>query len=363
MNPRLSAAIAALIAARSVQAQPGPDLPERPWTQVRHVELPATITSPLLARPGGGAAVILGPPGAVALLNTEGALIGSWGTDASQGAHGWWSSSETVQLTRGQDTVLTYSIDGGLRGWTRFADPLHGGLSLDAPQGAVLSFRGPSALIGAQIDWSGAVVQGFSARAGWRPATTPPCADGRGGVWIGAGAGIVRVHPSERRVALSSGVRSLHSRVDGGLIAVVEGAVWLLDGESERAARIAIDATVIDLAARRDGGVALLLQSSRPAVALFDSAGAPIARFEVPADARSLTLDARDAALVASRGGELATWDAQGHPGWRLTLPARLRLPPIALSATCYAVATEAREVVTLCPEPAIASVTSGHAN
>lgn len=355
MTARLFAPLALVIAASQARAQVAPTFPETPWSRVGHGALPAPTVAPLLPRRGGGAAAILGPAGAVAMINPSGALVGSWGTDAGANPLAWWADDETLHLTRGRDSLLSYTLDGGLRGSTRFADPLAGGVGVDGRGDAIVSFRGASLLTAAQVDWSGAPQRAFDARGAWRPATSAPCADGRGGVWIGAGAGLVRLHPSERRVALTAGVRGLYTRAGGGLIAVAPEAIFVVDAGGALIARVDVDATVLDVAPRTDGGFAVMLQSSPPAVSLYDGAGALVGRAPVSRSARSLTVDAADSVLVAARGGELAVFDARGAPRWTLSLPALLRLPVVALSPSCFAVATEGAEFITLCPAEAAA--------
>ncbi|MEZ4391834.1 MAG: hypothetical protein R3A48_12115 [Polyangiales bacterium] len=348
MSPRPYASLALVLAASIARAQAAPTFPSTPWSRVGHVALPAPTAGPLLPRRRGGAAAILGPAGAVAMIHPSGELVGAWGTDAGASPLAWWAGDETLHLTRGRDTLLSYSVDGGLRGSTRFADSIAGGVEVDAGGDAIVSFRGASLLAAARVDWTGAPQRGYDARGAWRPATSAPCPDGRGGVWVGAGAGIVRLHPSERRVALTSDVRALYPRAGGGLIAVAPEAIFLVDVAGAVIARLSVDATVLDLAPRSDGGFAVMLQTSPPALSLYDGAGALVARAPVSRSARSLTVDAADAVLVASRSGELAVFDARGAPRWTLSLPPSLRPPVIALSPTCFAVATEGAEFITL---------------
>lgn len=345
---RAALSLTALLLARGAGAEVRTSLPPRPWDLVEHTELPASATTALIPRPGGGAAALLGAPSGVAVLDLRGRVTASWRVDAAPGGLAWWVGPEVLHLARGRDGILSYAIDGTLRGRAFTSDSLAGGVGLPDGDGAVVSFRGATPLLGASLAWDLSRSEGFAARSGWRPAATAPCVDEAGGVWVAAGAGLLRLQPTERAVPLTSGVRALLPRRGGGLLALDESALYLLGPEARVLARVPIDATVIDLAPRADGGAAVLTQTTPPTVTLIDGSGARRARFDVSRDARALTPDEAGAVLVASRDGELAAYDADGTLRWRLTVPARLRPPVVPLSALRYAVATEGAEILTL---------------
>lgn len=345
---RAALTLATVLLARSAGAEVRATLPARPWDLVEHTELPSAATVALLPRPGGGAAALLGGPSGVAVLDLRGRVVSSWRTEAAPGGLAWWVGPEVLHVARGRDGLLSYAVDGTLRGRAFTGDTLAGGVAAPDGQGALISFRGATPLLAARVAWDLASSEGFSARAGWRPASTAPCADEAGAVWIAAGSGLLRLLPTERAVPLTTGVRALLPRRGGGLLALAGSALYLLDAAGREIARVPIDATVIDVAPRADGGAAVLVQTTPPTVTLIDGSGARRARFDVSRDARAVTPDERGAVLVASRDGELAVYDDTGAPRWRLTVPARLRPPVIPLSPLRYAVATEGAEILTL---------------
>jgi hypothetical protein len=345
---RAALALSVMLLARGAFAEVRATFPPRPWDLVEHTELPSAATAALLARPGGGAAVLLGAPSGVAVVDLRGRVTSTWRTDAAPGGLAWWVGPDVLHVARGRDGLLSYATDGTLRGRAFTSDGLAGGVALPGGERAVISFRGASTLLAASVAWDLSRDEGFSARSGWRPASTAPCVDEAGGVWVAAGAGLIRLYPDERAVPLTTGVRALLPRRGGGLVALSESALHLLDAAGHETARVPLDATVIDLAPRADGGVALLTQTTPPTVTLFDGSGTRRARFDVSRDARALTPDEGGAVLVASRDGELAVFDPAGTPRWRLTVPARLRPPVVPLSPLRYAVATEGAEILTL---------------
>jgi hypothetical protein len=345
---RSTLAVSWVLLSPAAEAEVRTSLPPRPWDLVEHTELPSAATTALLPRPGGGAAALLGAPGGVAVLDLRGRVISSWRTEAAPGGLAWWVGPDVLHVARGRDGLLSYATDGTLRGRAFTADGLAGGVALSDGERAVISFRGATPVLAATLAWDLSRSDGLSARSGWRPASTSPCVDEAGGVWVAAGSGLLRLHPTERAVPLTTGIRALLPRRGGGLIALAESTLHLLDAAGRELARVPIDATVIDLAPRADGGAAVLTQTTPPTVTLIDGSGARQARFDVSRDARALTPDERGAVLVASRDGELAVYDPAGTPRWRLTVPARLRPPVVPLSPLRYAVATEGTEILTL---------------
>ncbi|MFO0625641.1 MAG: hypothetical protein U0325_08500 [Polyangiales bacterium] len=341
-------ALATVLLAQVARGEVRATLPPRPWDLVEHLELPSAAGAALLPRPGGGAAALLSGPSGVAVIDLRGQMTSSWRIDAAPAGLAWWVGPDVLHLARGREGVLSYAVDGTLRGRAFAGDSLAGGVSLPDGTGAVIAFRAASTLLATTVGWDLGSNEGIPARAGWRPAATAPCVDEAGGVWVAAGAGLLRVHPTERALPVTAGIRALLPRRGGGLLVLAESALLLLDAAGRTVGRVPLDATVIDLAAMADGGAAVLIQTTPPTVLLVDGSGARRARFDAPRDARALTPDEAGAVLVASRDGELAVYDAAGAPRWRLTVPARLRPPVIPLSPLRYAVATESAEILTL---------------
>lgn len=331
----------------SARAQERIEVPSRPWTQVRHVPLPGAAGAALVPRPGGGAIAPLAAPSGFALLSPRGEVERHWTTDFRPDDV-WWVGSEAVHAIRGRNALLAYAVDGSLRGAVALADTPIGHAAVPGASEAVIAFGSATAVLSTRVRWDGAPIGSVVGASGWRPATSGPASDDRGGVWIGAGAGLVRVWPSRRDVALERGVRRLVTRAGGGLFALVEGALIALDADANPQGRSAIDATVVDLEGCPDGGVAALLQSTPPRVVRFDARANVRARFDVGHDALALSVGRDGAVLVAARDGTLSAHEPDGALRWRMNLAGPLRPPVVALSPGRVAVATERSEILVL---------------
>lgn len=341
------AAIALLLSVSQAAAQGYPTLPATPWSRARHVSLPGTCGGALIPRPGGGAAVALSSPTGIAMVGGDGALTRAWRTDF-RADEAWWVGRESLHAMRGRSTLMSFGVDGTLRGVHPLPDAPIGHVARHGAQESVLAYASATAVLATRAGWDGTPIASVIGAGGWRPATSGPALDAQGAVWIAAGAGLVRVFPTRRQVALERGVRRLVPREGGGLFALVEGGIVALDRDANVLGRNAIDATVVDLAALPDGGVAALVQTAPPRVLVFDGAATARARFEVGADAQGLTAGAGGAVLVGARDGTLEVHEADGALRWRMNLPGPIRPPAIALSPERFAVATERGEIIVL---------------
>lgn len=341
-------ALALLLAGAEAAAQVSATLPARPWSRARHVSLPGACAGGLIARPAGGAGVVIGPAPGLAVIGRDGELERAWRWGLHVGEDAWWVGRDVLHAVRGRDLLVAFGVDGTLRGAAPIPDVPLGRVALHGARESVLVFGGASPLVAARFGWDASPIAGEAGGAGWRPASSGPVVDPSGAVWLAAGAGLLRLSRETARVPLLRGIRRLVARDGGGLFAVAEGEVLSLDIRGNLLGRSAIDATVIDVVARGDGGAAALLQASPPRVVVFDGLAVARARFPAAADARGLTASADGSLLVVSRDGTLAAHEADGTPRWRLTLPGPIRPPVVALAPDRFAVATERDEVIAL---------------